>query len=390
MQAETILKNVREVAAAFATERKERQQRRSLAPADFARLKDAGFLLTAVPVDQGGMWEDVPRSTRSICEILRALAHGDSSVALVSAMHPSVLSFWLTTSNAPAPFQQAWDDQRHHIYATVREGAWWGTITSEPGSGGDLARTAATARSAGADGRYLLTGQKQFGSGSGITSYMITSALADGDDAPGLFAMDMRGVPWDGSAGVTLTAAWDGQGMAATQSHAMAFKDFPATRTAWPTSFVNLMEANGGFVAACFTAVIVGIVDVAVEAARREVVRRRDALRAYERVEWTKAETEGWLIQQAYEGVLRAVEDGREGRHRSMQGKLAIAELAESATGRICRLLGGGTFSRRRSGTGTRTCGRWDSCGRPGGWPTTCCSTCPARPPDSLTTSSAS
>ena len=41
-------------------------------------------------------------------EILRALAAGDSSVALVSAMHPAVLSFWLATSVAPAPYTDGW------------------------------------------------------------------------------------------------------------------------------------------------------------------------------------------------------------------------------------------------------------------------------------------
>src|SRR5262249_39221795 len=177
-------------------------------------------------------------------------------------------------------------------------------------------------------------------------SYMMTSAMPVGEESPGLFHLDMRGVPWDGSAGVTMTAPWDGHGMAATQSHAMAFKDFPATRTAWPTSIVTVLDAGGGFVASWCTAVIVGIVDAAVEAARKEVTRRRDTLRPYERVEWTKAETEGWLVQQAYEGMMRGMEDGQEGRRRAMQGKLAIAELAESATGRICRLVGGGTFSR--------------------------------------------
>jgi alkylation response protein AidB-like acyl-CoA dehydrogenase len=55
---------------------------------------------------------------------------------------------------------------------------------------------------------------------------------------------------------------------------------------------------------------------------------------------------EGWLIQQAYDGMLRAVEDGKEGRRRAAQAKTAIAELAESATARICRVIGGGTFSR--------------------------------------------
>ena len=343
---DTILHKVREVAEGFAADRKERQQRRSLAAADFARLADAGYLLTAVPVDQGGMWEDVQRSTRPICNILRTLAHGDPSVALVSAMHPAVLSYWLGTPNVPSAFQKAWDTQIRDLCETAREGAWWGTITSEPGSGGDVAKTSAVARATGSDGRYLVTGQKQFGSGSGITSYMVTSAMPAGEDGAGLFFMDMRGVPWDGSAGVKLTTPWDGHGMAATQSHAMAFTDFPATRTAWPTGIVTFMEPAGGLIAACFTAVVVGIVETAVETARREVTRRRDTLRAYERVEWTRAEMEGWLIQQAFEGVLRAIEDGNEGRRRATQGKMAIAELAESVTSRICRFVGGGTFSR--------------------------------------------
>src|SRR5262245_24594637 len=346
MEAQTVLRNVREVAARFARERVERQQRRALLAPDFDELRDAGFLLTGVPVEEGGLWQDVRHSARAVCDILRALAHGDSSIALVAAMHPSVLAFWLNTTKVPDPFQPGWDAQRRHHFATARDGAWWGTITSEPGTGGDLGRSTAVARATSTEGRYLITGAKHFGSGSGIASYMITSALAEGDTAPGLFVLDMRGVPWDGSAGVTLTAPWDGHGMTATQSHAMAVKDFPATRSAWPTSLVAFMDGTGGFVAAACTAVIVGIVDTAVEAARREVIRKRDALRAYERVEWTRAEMEGWLIQQAYEGMLRAMEDGTESRRRAVQAKLAIAELAESATGRICRLVGGGTFSR--------------------------------------------
>src|SRR5262245_39147817 len=346
MDARTVLHNVREVAARFASERGERQPRRALVAAAFGQLRDAGFLLTGVPLDEGGIWEDVRHSARPVCDILRALARGDSSVALVSAMHSTVLAFWLATPKVPAAFQPSWDAQRRQYFASARDGAWWGTITSEPGTGGDLAPTSAIARATPTEGRYLLTGSKHFGSGSGITSYMITNALPEGETAPGLFVLDMRDVPWDGSAGVTLVAPWDGHGMAATQSHALSFKDFPATRSAWPTSFVGFMEGTGGYVAAAFTAVIVGIVDTAVEAARREVIRKRDALRAYERVEWTKAETEGWLIQQAYEGMLRAVEDGTESRRRAVQAKLAIAELAESATGRICRLVGGGTFSR--------------------------------------------
>lgn len=346
MDVQAILDNVGEISRRFAAERPERQLRRELARADFDALRDAGFTLTGVPVEQGGVWQDVRRSTRPICEMLRILAHGDPAVALVCAMHPAVLGFWLATPAVEAPFQDAWERQRRALFDTAASGAWWGTMTSEPGSGGDLLRTKATATPAPTGERHLLSGQKQFGSGSGITSYMITTALPDGATTPDLFYLDMRDVPWDGSAGVTLTRAWDGHGMAATQSHAMSFADFPATRSAWPGHVLELVGATSGLIPAAFTAVIVGIVEAAVDLARRQVAQRRETLRPYERVEWTRAEMDGWLVQQAYEGALRAVEEDREGRRRATQAKMVVAELAESVTGRICRVLGGGTFSR--------------------------------------------
>jgi alkylation response protein AidB-like acyl-CoA dehydrogenase len=346
MDADTVYENLRTISADFAAQRRERQRRRELVAADFDRLRDAGFLLTGAPVDHGGIWESVGGSARPICEMLRTVAHGDSSVALVCAMHPAVLNFWMATGEAPAPFQKAWDEQRRLIFRNVCAGAWWGTIASEPGTAGDIARTKATAQRGGSDGAYLLTGQKNFGSGSGITSYMITVAVPEGESGPDMFVLDMRGVPWDGSAGVTLTAAWDGHGMAATQSHAMAFNEFPVTRIAWPGQFRLIQENTGALTQCCFTAVIVGVTEVALEAARQQVVPRRDNLRAYERVEWSKAELEGWLIQQAYEGMLRAMEQDRDRRLHAVRAKAAIAELAESALQRIGKVIGGSTFSR--------------------------------------------
>ena len=107
MDVHTILESVRTLSARFATERGERQRRRTLDRADFDALRDAGFLLTGVPAGEGGVWEDLRRSARPICEMLRLLAHGDASVALVCSMHPSVLSFWLASPTAPAPFASA-------------------------------------------------------------------------------------------------------------------------------------------------------------------------------------------------------------------------------------------------------------------------------------------
>jgi alkylation response protein AidB-like acyl-CoA dehydrogenase len=205
-------------------------------------------------------------------------------------------------------------------------------------------KTKAAARPHGS--QYLLSGAKHFGSGSGVTSYMITTALPQGETEPDLFFLDMRGVPWDGSRGVRLVAEWDGQGMIATQSHAMAFEDYPATRCAWPGNLRTLTMAAGPYVACSFTAVIVGIVEAAIEAARAQLAPRRDALRAYEQVEWSRAELEAWLIQQAYEGMLRAVEEDRDPLRSALLGKEAIAELAESALARTCKVIGGGTFNR--------------------------------------------
>jgi len=346
MDAITVFENVRQTAVQFAVERRERQQRRSLVATDFAQLKEAGFHLTGVPIDQGGIWESVRASARPICDTLRVLAHGDSSVALVCAMHPAVLNFWMATPQAPSPFQEAWEEQRRLVFGSVCEGAWWGTIASEPGASGDLSRSKSTARREPSDGNYRLSGQKNFGSGSGITSFMLTVAVPEGETTPDIFVLDMRKVPWDGSAGVTLTAEWDGQGMAATQSHAMLFEDFPAVRIAWPGQLPRIQEATAGLTQCCFTAVIAGVAEVALDTAREQVARRRDGLRAYERLEWARAELEGWLIKQAYEGMLRAMEEGRDSRLRSVQAKTAIAELAESVLQRICRVIGGGTFSR--------------------------------------------
>jgi alkylation response protein AidB-like acyl-CoA dehydrogenase len=348
MNIEELQANVREVATWFASQRGERQQRRALDTADFARLADAGFLLTGVPASQGGVWESVPKSSRAVCELLRTLAGGDSSVALVASMHPAVLAFWLASPVANGADQRAWDQQRDAVFGEALAGKWWGTITSEPGSGGDIMRTKTEAKRDGAGG-YVLSGQKHFGSGSGNSSFMITTAVPEGESAPDLFYFDARGRAWDGTNGMKLIAEWDGHGMTATQSHAFEFDRMPVERSAWPGGLPSILAASFGFVGCLFAAVIVGICDAALENARASLRGKEASLRAYERVEWARAEMEHWLILQAYEGMLRSVETGAEGTTPLgvLQGKTAIAELAESALGRVCKVIGGGTFHRR-------------------------------------------
>jgi alkylation response protein AidB-like acyl-CoA dehydrogenase len=342
---------VREIAARWRTERAERQQRRHLEPADFTGLRDAGLLTLAAPRDAGGLWEGVEASVRPVCEIHRALARGDPSVALVASMHPAVIAFWLTTPDAGQP---ALTDQHRAVFASAVAGRQFGTITSEPGSGGDITRT--RARAEPLDGEhtlpgdvYAVSGDKHFGSGSGVTDFMMTTAVPDGETEPAIFVLDVRGRPWDASAGLQLVAEWDGAGMAATQSHAMRLQGMPAVRFAWDGPLDALTRAAGPFISMLFTSVILGIVDEAIERAREQLAPRAESLRAYEQVEWTRAEHDHWLAVQAYEGGLRAVESGDPAPafHGALRAKEAAAELAEGALLRLTRVLGGGTFSRR-------------------------------------------
>ena len=126
-----------------------------------------------VPEASGGSWQSARTSLRPICDALRVLAAGDPSPALVAAMHPAVLAFWVAN---PRPDAEEWEAQRSAVCATAVEGAEWGTVTSEPGSGGDVAQTRTSAAPSDAGDvdapipgrRYRLTGDKHFGSGTGI------------------------------------------------------------------------------------------------------------------------------------------------------------------------------------------------------------------------------
>ena len=336
---------IREISAQWRAERTERQSRRHLDRTDFQLLRDAGLLAAPAPVAIGGLWDGAEASIRTICGLYRELASADPSVALVSSMHPSVIAFWLASPDAA---QADWEEQRRAVFASAARGDQWGTITSEPGSGGDIARTRSVARPQASDGflpglTYGVTGDKHFGSGSGVTDRMITTADPEGESDPTIFVLDVRDRPWDGSAGLKLVAEWDGMGMAATQSHAMRLDNVPSVRLAWNGPFASITRAAGPIVASLFTAVILGVVDEAIAVAREQVRARADQLRAYERVEWSRAEQDHWLAVQAYEGALRAVESGQAdvAFHGALRANEAVADLAEATLMRLSRVLGG-------------------------------------------------
>lgn len=340
----------RPIAAEWKAQRAERQTRRHLDRVDFDALRDAGFLRSIVPEDSGGTWHDAATSARPICDTLRMLGSADPSVALVSAMHPAVVAFWLFN---PAAGQPAWEAQRQAVFASAAAGQQWGTVTSEPGSGGDISRTRTTATATDGDpflvGRtYALTGDKHFGSGSGIADRMITTARPEGEDEPRMFVLDTSDWSPPGTPELSMAAEWDGVGMAATQSHAMRLDGALAVRFEYDGPLTDITSGAGAFVATTFTAVILGVVDEAMATAKQQLAGKAPTMRAFEQVEWTRAVNEHWLAVQAYEGALRAIEAGDPtALFAALNAKEGVAELAEAALSRVVRVIGGGAFSRR-------------------------------------------
>lgn len=347
--ADELLANVSDLARGFAADRVCRQRRRALESDDIESLKSIGLHLAAVPEEYGGWWQGRACSTRVQCDAIRLLAQGDPSLALVATMHPSVLNFW-RDPDPPATGAAAWEAQKREVFGTVLDGAWWGTITSEPGSNGDIARTRARAEPGeGGENAFLLTGEKHFGSGSGATTHMVTTALRPGAESPDWFYLDVRGVPWDGSTGMMMTSPWDGHGMASTNSHGFRFKSFPATRMAWPGRWTEVFTSTGGSGALVNTAPFVGIIEAAMAYMRHEFVRRDQppaTFRAFDKIAWATAHREAWLLYAAFEAALCAIERKRDARHEVALARTNIVVLAESIMTRLCRIAGGGAYSR--------------------------------------------
>jgi alkylation response protein AidB-like acyl-CoA dehydrogenase len=345
--ADDICKSVADLADDWRAQRTDRQLRRHLDPADFAELRARGLPLMAVPVDQGGTWVDVGTSVRPIAHALRQLAGGDASVALVSAMHPAVLAYWLAT---PDPSEAAWEAQRRAAFDSAAGGHQWATVTSEPGSGGDISKTKATAvpdadLPACMEGEpYRVSGTKHFGSGTGLADRMLTTAIPADGDQPTVFVLDTTT-----DEGRTVIAEWDGMGMRATQSHAVRLENAPAVRLATARPLEQITGAALPPIEAFFVAVVLGVLDESLATARAQIRDKADGLRAYERVEWAKAEQDHWLAGQAHEGALRALESGDPAVavHAALRAKQSIAELAEQTLVRLSRVLGGGTYSQR-------------------------------------------
>ena len=338
-----VIRDLESVAAKFAEDVISRQKRRELDPDDFEQLKGTGFLLTGVPADQGGLWEGPAGSARVYSKMVRTIAHGDPSLALVASMHPAVTGFFLGVESVDDE-PDAWRAQRQWVIDSARD-HWWGTVTSEPGSGGDILKTRSIATPE--KDHFLITGDKHFGSGSGLADFMITTAKVEGSDLPELFFLRNKDEPWDGSTGCKMTVEWDGIGMSSTQSHAFRFEDFPAKKTVSSEVLSKVAPISSQISNMLFTGVVLGVADNAMGFARGKLEGKEEDMRAFEKTEWVRCQNELWLAEQAYEGALRAIEAGEGAAHiTAVRCKITCAELVETALSRMSKVVGGASFSK--------------------------------------------
>lgn len=344
MNVADVNRNVADIANGWAPDLSARLQRRALDPDDFQTLSRAGLTLSGVPEDMGGIWQSPAQSARPVGAIFRTLAQVDPSLALVSTMHTTVLAFWFEQRSEHQVDAVSWKRQYEQVLSAAKAGHWFGTIASEPGSSGDILATRAVAARCD-DGSWRMTGEKHMGSGSGVTSFMITFAVPAGEETPDLFLFDARGLPWDGSRGATLVREWDGYGMAATQSHAFRYDGIVVERHALMKGAPGLIPKVLPLIAYMFSSVIMGVLDAALREARRRLKPRAGRMSAFERVSWTKAVNDIWLAEQAFQGMSRAIESGA-AIQNIQRGKLAISELAEAALLSMSKAIGGSSFSR--------------------------------------------
>lgn len=342
-----VIDNLAQIAKAFAKSMKSRQARRELDPADFKLIAEAGFLLTGVPANQGGLWQDTAASARDYATMVRTIAHGDPCVALVAAMHPAVMVYFLGCEQV-TDCQDAWQEQRQSVIDLARN-HWWGTVTSEPGSGGDMlkTKTRATKTADGSESSYSISGNKHFGSGSGHADFMITTAKCDGNNGPDLFYLNIKDEPWDGSTGCTQASVWDGIGMTATQSHAFKFENFAATKTVTNELLTRVTPITAIMGNLLFTAVAMGIADNALAFAKEKLKGKMQSMRSFERIEWNRCRNEIWLAQQAFEGAIREAEAASiTAGQAAIRCKITVSELLEAALTRMSIVVGGASFAK--------------------------------------------
>jgi alkylation response protein AidB-like acyl-CoA dehydrogenase len=169
---------------------------------DFEELRQAGYLLAAVPQEFGGLGLTLVE----ICQEQRRLARRSAPTALGLNMH-------LLATGIAADLWHRGDDSQVWMLEEAARGAVFAYGYSE--SGNDLEAIYSSSKAQRVDGGYCFFGHRHFGSLTPVWTWLNTYGLdlADPDDPQIVHAV----MPRD-TAGYRIVETWDTLGMRATSS----------------------------------------------------------------------------------------------------------------------------------------------------------------------------
>jgi alkylation response protein AidB-like acyl-CoA dehydrogenase len=169
---------------------------------DFEELKEAGYLLAAVPVEMGGLGLDLA----GYCRELARLAYRSPATALALNMHV----YW---TGVAADLRRNGDDSLNWLLEEAAAGEVFAAGHGEAGNDFPLLLSSAEARRV--DGGYTFHGHKIFGSLTPVWTRLGLHAMDTSDPAnPKIVHAFM---PRD-TTGYTIVDTWDTLGMRATRS----------------------------------------------------------------------------------------------------------------------------------------------------------------------------
>ena len=169
---------------------------------DFNELKEAGYLLAAVPKELGGLGMNLAQ----VCQEQRRLGYHAAATALAVNMH----FYW---TGVAADVWRSGDMSTEWMLKAAVEGEVFAAGHAE--SGAELPLLLSTTNAEKVDGGYKFTGRKSFGSLTPVWTFLGMHGMDTSDpDAPKIVHAFM---PRD-SSGYTIHEVWDTLGMRATQS----------------------------------------------------------------------------------------------------------------------------------------------------------------------------
>ena len=169
---------------------------------DFKELKEAGYLLAAVPKELGGLGLNLAQ----VCQEQRRLGYHSAATALAVNMH----FYW---TGVAADVWRSGDMSTEWILKAAVDGEIFAAGHAE--SGPELPLLLSTTNAEKVDGGYKFTGRKSFGSLTPVWTYLGMHGMDTSDpDAPKIVHAFM---PRDAN-GYKIENVWDTLGMRATQS----------------------------------------------------------------------------------------------------------------------------------------------------------------------------